>query len=317
MPWGEMGIDRLEPVLVEAGRIERRAATTLGARQARLAWILLLPTLAVLVGVALYPLVTTFYNSLTDARLGSSRSVQFVGLENYRWLLTDPVFLEAVGNTLYFTVVSVSAELVLGLLIALVIHSQFPGRGLVRAAVLVPWAIPTVVSAQMWRWMYNDVFGVVNDLLMRVGLLDAPLAWTAVPGLAMHAIIAVDVWKTTPFMALLLLAGLQVIPRDLYEAARVDGASQMRQFFSITLPLLRPAMLVALIFRTLDALRVFDVIFVMTAGASGTESMATYNRRVLIEFQQLGYGSAVSVMIFFVIFVFVLLYVRLLRGNEA
>ncbi len=214
-----MGIDRLEPVLVEAGRIERRAATTLGARQARLAWILLLPTLAVLVGVALYPLVTTFYNSLTDARLGSSRSVQFVGLENYRWLLTDPVFLEAVGNTLYFTVVSVSAELVLGLLIALVIHSQFPGRGLVRAAVLVPWAIPTVVSAQMWRWMYNDVFGVVNDLLMRVGLLDAPLAWTAVPGLAMHAIIAVDVWKTTPFMALLLLAGLQVIPRDLYEAA--------------------------------------------------------------------------------------------------
>lgn len=312
-----MGIDRLEPVLVEAGRIERRAATTLGARQARLAWILLLPTLAVLVGVALYPLVTTFYNSLTDARLGSSRSVQFVGLENYRWLLTDPVFLEAVGNTLYFTVVSVSAELVLGLLIALVIHSQFPGRGLVRAAVLVPWAIPTVVSAQMWRWMYNDVFGVVNDLLMRVGLLDAPLAWTAVPGLAMHAIIAVDVWKTTPFMALLLLAGLQVIPRDLYEAARVDGASQMRQFFSITLPLLRPAMLVALIFRTLDALRVFDVIFVMTAGASGTESMATYNRRVLIEFQQLGYGSAVSVMIFFVIFVFVLLYVRLLRGNEA
>ncbi|MBO2518446.1 MULTISPECIES: carbohydrate ABC transporter permease [Limnochorda] len=312
-----MGIDRLEPVLVEAGRIERRAATTLGARQARLAWILLLPTLAVLVGVALYPLVTTFYNSLTDARLGSSRSVQFVGLENYRWLLTDPVFLEAVGNTLYFTVVSVSAELVLGLLIALVIHSQFPGRGLVRAAVLVPWAIPTVVSAQMWRWMYNDVFGVVNDLLMRVGLLDAPLAWTAVPGLAMHAIIAVDVWKTTPFMALLLLAGLQVIPRDLYEAARVDGASQMRQFFSITLPLLRPAMLVALIFRTLDALRVFDVIFVMTAGASGTESMATYNRRVLIEFQQLGYGSAVSVVIFFVIFVFVLLYVRLLRGNEA
>lgn len=317
MPWGEMGIDRLEPVLVEAGRIERRAATTLGARQARLAWILLLPTLAVLVGVALYPLVTTFYNSLTDARLGSSRSVQFVGLENYRWLLTDPVFLEAVGNTLYFTVVSVSAELVLGLLIALVIHSQFPGRGLVRAAVLVPWAIPTVVSAQMWRWMYNDVFGVVNDLLMRVGLLDAPLAWTAVPGLAMHAIIAVDVWKTTPFMALLLLAGLQVIPRDLYEAARVDGASQMRQFFSITLPLLRPAMLVALIFRTLDALRVFDVIFVMTAGASGTESMATYNRRVLIEFQQLGYGSAVSVVIFFVIFLFVLLYVRLLRGNEA
>lgn len=312
-----MGIDRLEPVLVEAGRIERRAATTLGARQARLAWILLLPTLAVLVGVALYPLVTTFYNSLTDARLGSSRSVQFVGLENYRWLLTDPVFLEAVGNTLYFTVVSVSAELVLGLLIALVIHSQFPGRGLVRAAVLVPWAIPTVVSAQMWRWMYNDVFGVVNDLLMRVGLLDAPLAWTAVPGLAMHAIIAVDVWKTTPFMALLLLAGLQVIPRDLYEAARVDGASQMRQFFSITLPLLRPAMLVALIFRTLDALRVFDVIFVMTAGASGTESMATYNRRVLIEFQQLGYGSAVSVVIFFVIFLFVLLYVRLLRGNEA
>lgn len=308
-------INGAAPLLAATGKVGGRG-TTLGARQARLAWILLLPTLAVLVGVALYPLATTFYNSLTDARLGSSRAVNFVGLENYLWLFTDPVFLDAVGNTLYFTVVSVLAELVLGLLIALVIHSQFPGRGLMRAAVLVPWAIPTVVSAQMWRWMYNDVFGVVNDLLIRIGILHGPVAWTAVPGLAMHAVIAVDVWKTTPFMALLLLAGLQVISQDLYEAATVDGAGRIRQFFSITLPLLRPTIMVALIFRTLDALRVFDVIFVMTAGASGTESMATYNRRILVEFQQLGYGSAISVVIFLIIFLFVILYVRMLGGSQ-
>ncbi|BAS26053.1 ABC transporter permease [Limnochorda pilosa] len=289
---------------------------TLAARQARLGWLLVLPTLLVLVGVALYPLVDTFLNSLTNARLGSSRAVRFVGLANYKDLFSDPVFLQAVGNTLYFTVVSVAAELVLGLLMALVIHSRFPARGLMRAAVLVPWAIPTVVSAQMWRWMYNDVFGVLNDLLMRVGLLDAPVAWTASPGLAMNAVIAVDVWKTTPFMALLLLAGLQVIAGDLYEAATVDGASRIRQFFSITLPLLRPAMLVALIFRTLDALRVFDVVFVMTAGASGTETVATYNRRILVEFQQLGYGSAISMVIFLIIFLFVLLYVRVLGVSE-
>jgi trehalose/maltose transport system permease protein len=165
----------------------------------------------------------------------------------------------------------------------------------------------------MWTWMYNDVFGVINDLFMKLGLLDKPVAWLASRTLAMPSIIAVDVWKTTPFMALLLLAGLQMIAVELYEAARVDGANRWQQFWRITLPLLRPIIVVALIFRTLDALRVFDVIWVMTGGASGTESMGTLNRRVLVDFQQLGYGSAISVIIFLIILAFTALYMVTLQ----
>lgn len=295
---------------------EAQRPGALARNQAKLAYALLVPTLVVLAGVALYPLLQTFLLSLTNARLGSTRAIAFVGLRNYVDLLGDVTFRAAIGNTLYFTAVSVSLELLLGLGFALVVNSKFRGRGLARAAILIPWAIPTVVSAQMWRWMLNDVFGVLNDLLSRLHLIAGPVAWTAVPGLAMNAIIAVDVWKTTPFMALLLLAGLQVIPAELYEAATVDGAGRFRQFFSVTLPLLKPVILVALIFRTLDALRVFDVVFVMTAGASGTESMATYNRHILIDFQQLGYGSSISVVIFLLIAAFTVLYTRLLGARE-
>jgi trehalose/maltose transport system permease protein len=294
----------------------KRVPSSFSRRQATLAYALIAPTLAVLLGVALYPLLQTVLLSLTNARLGSSRPSVFVGLQNYIDLLGDATFRAAVFNTLYFTLVSVALELALGLGIALVVNSRFRGRGLARATVLIPWAIPTVVSTQMWRWMLNDVFGVMNDFLTRLHLISGPIAWTAMPGIAMHAVIAVDVWKTTPFMALLLLAGLQVIPTELYEAATVDGASRIRQFFAVTLPLLRQVIMVALVFRTLDALRVFDVVFVLTAGASGTESMATYNRHILIDFQQLGYGSSISVVIFLLIMVFTILYTRLLGVRE-
>lgn len=291
---------------------------TLAKREARLAWIMLLPMLLILFGIALYPLLETFRISLTDARLGSARAINFIGLENYIDLFTfDDTFIEAIKTTLYFTFMSVFFETIFGMIIALVINTKFRLRGLVRTAMLVPWAIPTVVSAQMWRWMYNDVFGVINDMALRLGLITAPIAWTAQPRIAMLAIIAVDVWKTTPFMALLILAGLQVIPGDVYEAALVDGAGKLRQFFSITLPLLKPALLVALVFRTLDALRVFDVVFVLTGGASGTETMATFNRRVLIDFQQLGFASAISVVIFGIIALFVVVYMKTLGGTES
>jgi trehalose/maltose transport system permease protein len=206
----------------------------------------------------------------------------------------------------------------LGLCIALVVNSAFKGRGLVRTAMLVPWAIPTIVSAQMWKWMYNDVYGVINDFLVRKEhILAQPVAFLSQSGLAMNSIIAVDVWKTTPFMALLLLAGLQVISDDLYEAASIDRANRWQQFWYITLPLLRPAILVALIFRTIDALRVFDIIYVMTSGAAGTESINVYNYRNLIEFQKLGYGSTISVAIFAIIMVFVVIYVSIVRVEEG
>jgi trehalose/maltose transport system permease protein len=226
-----------------------------------------------------------------------------------RVLGQDPVFLDSVGNTLHFTVVSVVLELLLGLIIALVVNSSFKGRGLMRAAMLVPWAIPTVVSAVLWRTLLlPDQTGIFNKLLMNLGILSKPEQWFAPNGPWMNSIIAVDVWKTAPFMALLILAGLQIIPGDLYEAASVDGASKLRQFFSITLPLLRPTIAVALIFRTLDSLRVFDVFSVLLD--TSRPSMATYNYNRLVLTRADGYASAVGVIIFLLIFIFTVVYVR-------
>uniref|UniRef100_A0A831UHC6 Sugar ABC transporter permease n=2 Tax=Thermus islandicus TaxID=540988 RepID=A0A831UHC6_9DEIN len=285
-------------------------------RQVRLAWFLVLPTLLVVVLVAGYPLAQVFYWSLFKADIAFVEPPEFVGLKNYLYLLRDPDFRQALWNTVRFTAVSVSLETLLGLAIALIVHSSFRGRGLVRAAILIPWAIPTVVSAKMWQWMLHDVYGFVNVLGVKLGLLSQKVAFLARPELLLPSIIAVDVWKTTPFMALLLLAGLQLIPEELYEAASIDGASRWQQFWTLTLPLLTPALVVALIFRTLDALRVFDVIFVMSGVNPATRSLAVYNRQTLIDFQDLGYGSAISVAILILIFLFVLFYMRAL-GREA
>lgn len=278
--------------------------------QERLSYFFLLPTLVVVLGVAFYPLAQTVYATFFEAKLGSARAWEYIGLENYSRLLTNSNWWDAVWATVKFTVASVGFELVLGLGIALVVNSKFPGRGLMRTAMLVPWAIPTAISSQMWKWMYNDVFGVINDIFTRIiPILPEKIAWIARADTALWSLVAVDVWKTTPFMALLLLAGLQLIPADIYEAASVDGATGWRQFTTITLPMLRSSIVVALIFRTLDALRVFDLVWIMTGGGFGTETMATINQRNLIQFQKLGYGSTISVAIFFVIGIFVVLYV--------
>jgi trehalose/maltose transport system permease protein len=284
----------------------------------RLGWLLTAPTLLVVLAVAFYPVLRTFYLSFTNARLSGSRPVRFVGLENYIDLLSSPMFQRALMNTLIFTVASVALETVLGLIIALTIHSNFRGRGLVRAAMLIPWAIPTVVSAQMWAWMYNDVFGVFNDILVtRLGLLPAKVAWIAEPALALPAIIAIDVWKTTPFMALLLLAGLQVIPGDIYEAAYVDGADRRTQFWTMTMPLLRPALMVALIFRTLDAFRVFDLPFVIKGTATETITLSILARQTMIDLARLGEGGAIAVIIFLLLMAFVIIYTHLVRVEEV
>ena len=216
--------------------------------------------------------------------------------------------------TVKFTLITVSIELVLGLIIALVVNSGFKGRGVMRAVMLVPWAIPTVVAAQMWKWMYDDVFGVVNDAFVRLNIIDRPVAWISEQPLA--AVAAVDIWKTTPFVALLLLAGLQVIPHELYEAADVDGASKWNQFWRITLPLLVPAILVTLIFRTLDALRVFDIFFVFFGSRLDTQTMAIYNQNTIVAFGDVGYGAAISVGIFLIIGLFVVIYTTFMRVQQ-
>lgn len=292
--------------------------TSWGRRREQLGWLLVLPSVLVVAVVALYPLLRTFQLSFTNQRLSSTRAVRFVGFENYTFLLSDSTFLRSISNTVIFSLSSVCLETILGLIIALVIHSNFKGRGLLRTAMLIPWAIPTAVSSQMWAWMYNDVYGVVNDILVtRLHLLNDKVAWLASPSLALPAIVSVDVWKTTPFMALLILAGLQVIPEDIYEAATVDGASRWQQFWTMTMPLLRPALLVALIFRSLDALRVFDIIYIMKGTATETVSMAVLARQTLIDLGQIGAGSALSVIIFLILAVFVVAYTRFMKVEEA
>ncbi|ALJ38742.1 sugar ABC transporter permease [Azospirillum brasilense] len=279
----------------------------------RAAWLFLLPMLVVLAGVAGWPLFRTVFFSFTDATLATLDDFQGVGLDNYLWLMRDPVWWRAVWNTLVFAVVSVGIETALGLGIALILNAHLPGRGLLRAAVLIPWAIPTVVSAQMWGWMFHDLYGVVNAILMGLGLIAKPRAWTADPDLALPVVIAVDVWKSTPFMALLILAALQMLPRDLYEAARVDGVHPVKVFVRITLPLIRPALMVAVLFRTLDALRVFDLMYVLTGNSRSTMSMSVYARQYLIDFQDVGYGSAAATLLVLVLAVATVLAVTLGR----
>jgi trehalose/maltose transport system permease protein len=185
-----------------------------------------------------------------------------------------------------------------------------------RAVMLVPWAIPTVISAQMWKWMYDDVFGVINDAFVRLHVIDHNVAWISQPSTALFAVAAVDIWKTTPFVALLLLAGLQVIPTELHEAAKADGASAWQSFWRITIPLLRPAILVALIFRTLDALRVFDIFYVFFGSRLDTQTMAIYAQNTIVSTGDVGYGSAISVAIFLIIGLFVVIYVTFMRVDQ-
>jgi trehalose/maltose transport system permease protein len=295
----------------------RRRRTKLQRRQTRIGWILLLPALAVVGFVAIYPLGKTVYESFTNQEfLQGLEPTKWVGLDNYRALWHDTVFRDAVWLTVKFTLITVSFEFVLGLIIALVVNSSFKGRGLMRAVMLVPWAIPTVVAAKMWQWMLDDVFGVVNDLGVRTHILSHSHAWISDPSTSLGSVCAVDIWKTTPFVALLLLAGLQVIPRDLYEAASVDGAGALQQFWRITLPLLRPAILVTLIFRTLDALRVFDVFNVFFGNRPDTQTMAIYAQSTIVGDGHVGYGAAISVAIFLIISLFVVIYMTFMRVTE-
>jgi trehalose/maltose transport system permease protein len=298
----------------------RRRRTKLQRRQTRLGWLLLLPALAVVAFVAMYPLGKTVYQSFTNQEFLPGTPTKWVGLDNYCCgalsLRHDTVFWHAAWKTIEFTLITVSFELVLGLVIALVVSSNFKGRGAMRAVMLVPWAIPTVVAAQMWKWMLDDVFGVVNDFGTRTHILSHSQAWISDPSTALASVCAVDIWKTTPFVALLLLAGLQVIPKDLYEAANVDGATKLQQFWKITLPLLRPAILVTLIFRTLDALRVFDVFSVFFGNRPDTQTMAIYDQSTIVGDGHVGYGAAISVAIFLIISLFVIIYVTLTRVKD-
>jgi ABC-type sugar transport system permease subunit len=280
----------------------------------RTAYYMVLPSLLIIIIVAFFPILYGIVLSLTDSTAAAFGS--FIGVENYVEMFQDPDFLEGFSNTVIFTAVSVTLEFVLGLAIALAINRAFRGRGLVRAAILVPWAFPTVISAVMWRLMFQDRIGIIQYLANAMGIISEPILSDR--SLLLIAAILVDVWKTTPFVALLLLAGLQTIPEDLYRAAEIDGASRLRVFRSITLPMLRPTIAVTLVFRTLDAFRVFDAVYVLTEGgpANTTETLSIYAYKTLVRSGDFGYGSALSVATFFCVMAISVVYLRLAGRPE-
>lgn len=286
---------------------------TIEKQEARAAWLMIAPALATIALIALFPVAWTLWESLhrDDLRLPWIGR-PFVGLQNYAEAASDARFWGALGHTVFFTVTSVSIEMALGLAVAVVLDRPLRARGAIRAATLLPWAMPTVVVALVWRFMFEGEGGLANSALLGLGVIAAPVSWLTDPAAAWVPIVLADAWKMTPFVALLLLAGLQQIDPALYEAARVDGAGTWRLFVDITLPLLRPALLVAVLFRALDAFRVFDLVFVMTGGGPGTatETLSLYSFGALLRNLRFGFGSALSMIVFAVALVGALAAIR-------
>jgi multiple sugar transport system permease protein len=292
----------------DQGRTTDRARS-----ERRLAYTLCAPAVIAMLIVTGYPIAYAFYLSLQKFDLRFPDEKEFVGFQNYVDVLTSSTWWSDVGTTLIITVVSVSIELVLGMAIALVMHRAIFGRGAVRASVLIPYGIVTVVAAFAWRYAFDPTSGFVQGL----PLISDTWAPFNERGSSLLVIILTEVWKTTPFMALLLLAGLALVPDELHEAAKVDGANAVQRFFRITLPLMKPAILVALLFRTLDAFRVFDTVFIQTAGANGTETVSILGYNVLINRVNLGLGSAISILIFIAVILIATFFVKVLGTSTA
>lgn len=287
----------------------------------RTAWTFLAPMLALMALVAGWPLCRSIWFSFTETNINDISASSYVGFANYYGefgLFGNENFWQSdwwvsIKNTFEFSIVSVLLETLFGLGVAMLLNQEFKGRALVRTAVLVPWAIPTIVSAKMWGWMLHDQFGLINQWLLDWGVIAEKIAFTADPAYALWTVVAVDVWKTVPFMALLILAGLQTLPKDCYEAARVDGVHPLRVFFKVTLPLIKYPLLVAVIFRLLDALRIFDLIFVLTSNSSSTISMSGFVRREMVDNGNLGFGSAASTSLTLIIFLTAVVFMRAAR----
>jgi multiple sugar transport system permease protein len=269
-------------------------------REQRTGWILVTPALLLLLLVFAYPIGRAFWESFFTKNLGSELQPVFSGVENYTRMAFDGRFWGSLRNTTIFTVASVILELLIGMGIALVLNQAFRGRGAIRTIAILPWALPTALIALAWTWIFNDQYGVVNDILRRLGLIETGINWLGEPTLAMIAVIIADVWKTTPFISILLLAGLQSISNDLYEAHALDGASAWQSFRQITLPLLMPQILIAGLFRFAQAFGIFDLIAVMTGGGPGgaTETVSLYVYSTVMRYLDFGYGAALVVVTF-------------------
>ncbi|MBD1833822.1 sugar ABC transporter permease [Trichocoleus sp. FACHB-90] len=292
---------------------------TIRGREQRTSWILLLPALLLLLFVYAYPIGRAFWLSLFTENLGTELKPVFSGFANYARMAGDGRFWQSFWTTTIFTSASVFFELLLGMAIALVLNQKFLGRGLVRTTAILPWALPTALIGLAWAWIFNDQFGVVNDILLRLGLIKTGINWLGDPTLAMMAVIFADVWKTTPFISILLLAGLQSISPDLYEAHSIDGATPWQNFTRITLPLLLPQILIALLFRFAQAFGIFDLIAVMTGGGPGgaTEVVSLYIYSTVMRYLDFGYGAALVVVTFLLLILAVAIASFLLTRSRA
>jgi len=291
---------------------------TLQQQDMRTAWLLLAPSLLIMLGVTLWPIISTFILSFFHVPTGINQVRTFVGFANYIEMLRDQIFWETIGRTLYFTVVSVGLELILGLAIAQLIHSRPWGWQFLRFSLIIPWAVPTIVNGAMWRWIYSADFGALNGLLMQLGLIKHYVPWLALPNMAMNLVIVADIWHTMPFVALVLQAALATLPEDLDEAAAVDGANAWQRFWQIRVPLLRPAILVALIVRTVDAFRVFDIVYILTSGGPAYKTLTITYLTYLnsFAFGKQGIGAALSFLISAFTIVMALVYIRILYRPE-
>ena len=300
----------MEAASIGAGASQRRRSK--GIPERRLAVLMVAPSMILIAIVAVWPIIYAIWLSLHEYSVrvaGLSRWAGPFGLRNYSKALSDPAWWSALEHTLVFTVVSVFLELLIGLAMAMAMHEAFRGQGLLRTVVLVPWAVLTVVTAIMWQTMFVSPYGFVNSVL------GTSTVWLGSEPQALIIIIIADVWKTAPFMALLILAGLQVIPGEIYEAAKVDGATTWQRFTRITLPLLTPAILVALIFRTLDALRIFDLPYVLTGGQNGTSTLSTIAQEAFATNRIYGLGAAMAVLTFIVVMIVSFSYIKFVGGN--
>lgn len=295
-----------------------RRKRTLAQQDALIGFALILPSFLIILGISLQPILTTLYLSLFEVPRGINLQNTFVGLGNYISLLGEPIFWATIGRTFYFTAVSVGIELVLGLAIAQLIHAHPPGWKFLRTSLIIPWAVPTIVNGTMWRWIYNADYGALNGLLLQLGLIDKYVPWLTKPDMAMNLVILADIWHSVPFIALILQAALATLPADLEEAASVDGATALQYFWFIRLPLLRPAILVALIIRTVEAFRAFDIIYVITNGgpANGTVTISFLTYLETFSFGHAGRGSALSFLISLFTLTLAFIYIRMLYRPE-
>ncbi|GAV23319.1 carbohydrate ABC transporter permease [Carboxydothermus pertinax] len=278
---------------------------------------LLIPVVVVVLGVVIYPLLYTLWLSFNNVDLTHPLENGFVGVKNYFYLLKQDYFWGALGRTFYFTVVSLLIEITAGILLALLLNADFAGRNILRVLIILPWALPTIVNGALWRWIFNPEYGALNALLVKLGIINTYQSWLGKPFLALNMVIIADAWKMTPLVAILLLAALQAIPRDLYEACEVDGANKWTIFREVILPYLKPTLLVVIVLRTMEAFKVFDIIYIMTRGgpANGTQVITYYAYQEAFSFLHLSKGAALSYLISLIILALAIIYSRLIKNE--